>query len=124
MPDALHLELYRDRRRLADLMQCGGAMLSDALAWVTKVKLEAGDVVVRETAGRSGHWNPPLHILMTAGGVTPEQPWREVDSLPLTGWHQKWQYPFCTMLQQRVGTRASKAKLDALWRKYPRGLVA
>jgi len=28
------------------------------------------------------------------------------------------------MLKQRVGTRALKAKLDALWRKYPRGLGA
>src|SRR3989442_11207828 len=28
------------------------------------------------------------------------------------------------MLKQRVGTRAIKDKIDALWRKYPRGLVA
>src|SRR6266496_4123309 len=41
MPDALHLEFYRDRPLLADLMQCGVAMLSDALSWFTKVKLEA-----------------------------------------------------------------------------------
>jgi hypothetical protein len=38
-------------------------MLRDALSWFTKVKLEAGYVVVLETAGRSGHWNPHLHIL-------------------------------------------------------------
>jgi hypothetical protein len=36
-------------------MQCGVAMRSDALAWFKKVKLEAGYVVVLETAGRSGH---------------------------------------------------------------------
>jgi hypothetical protein len=28
------------------------------------------------------------------------------------------------MVKQRGGTRAIKAKIDALWRKYPRGLVA
>jgi hypothetical protein len=44
MPDALHLEFDRDRPLLADLMQCGVAMLSDALAGFTKVKLEAGYV--------------------------------------------------------------------------------
>src|SRR6266446_933790 len=60
MPEALHLEFYRDRPLLADLMQCGVAMLSDALSWFTKVRLEAGYVVVLETAGRSGHWNPHL----------------------------------------------------------------
>src|SRR5262249_45168786 len=89
MPDALHLEFYRDRRLLADLMQCGVAMLSNALSWFTQVTLEAGSVVVRETAGRSGHWNPPLHILMTSGGVTPQQQWREVDYFPFLMWHKK-----------------------------------
>ena len=103
-------------------MQCGVAMLSDALSWFTKVKLEAGYVVVLETAGRSGHWNPHLHILMTSGGMTPQKRWREVDYFPFTVLHKKWQYHLFTMLKQRVGTRAIKAKIDALWRKYPRGL--
>jgi Putative transposase/Transposase zinc-binding domain len=124
MPEALHLEFYRDRPLLADLMQCGVAMLSDALSWFTKVKLEAGYVVVLETAGRSGHWNPHLHILMTSGGMTPQKRWREVDYFPFQVLHKKWQYHLFTMLKQRVGTRALKAKIDALWRKYPRGLVA
>src|SRR2546423_14835604 len=57
-------------------------MLRDALSWFTKVKLEAGYVVVLETAGRSGHWNPHVHILMTSGGVTPQQKWREIDDFP------------------------------------------
>ena len=105
-------------------MQCGVAMLRDALSWFKKVKLEAGYVVVLETAGRSGHWNPHLHILMTSGGMTPQQQWREVDYFPFTVLHKKWQYHLCTMLKQRVGTRVIKAKIDALWRKYPRGLVA
>ena len=124
MPDALHLEFYRDRSLLADLMQCGVTMLRDALSWFTKVKLEAGYVVVLETAGRSGHWNPHRHILMTSGGMPPQQQWREVDYFPFTVLHKKWQYHLFTLLKQRVGTRAIKAKIDALWRKSPRGLVA
>src|SRR2546428_4927195 len=105
-------------------MKCGVAMLNDALSWFTKVKLEAGYVVVVETAGRSGHWNPHLHILMTSGGVTPQQKWREVDYFPFKVLHKKWQYHLFTMLKQRVGTRAIKDKIDALWRKYAQGLVA
>ena len=105
-------------------MQGGVAMLSDALSWLTKVKREAGYVGVLETAGRSGHWNPHLHSLMTSGGMTPQTRWREVDYFPCTGLHKKWQYHLCTMLKQRVGTRVLKAKIDALWRKYPRGLGA
>ena len=124
MPDALHIEFYRDRPLLADLMKCGVEMLSDALSWFKKVKLEAGYVVVLETAGRSGHWNPHLHILMTSGGMTPQKRWREVDYFPFTVLHKKWQYHLFTMLKQRVGTRALKDKIDALWRKYAQGLVA
>jgi hypothetical protein len=99
-------------------------MRSDALSWCTKVKLEAGDVVVLETAGRAGHWNPPRHILMTSGGVTPQQQWREVDDFPLKVLHKKWPYHLFPMLKQRVGTRAIKDKIDALWRKYGQGFVA
>jgi Transposase zinc-binding domain len=89
MPDALPLECYRARPLFAALMQCGVAMLSDALSWFTPGKLAAGYVVVRETAGRSGPWNPPLHILMTSGGVTPQQKWRERDYFPVTVLHKK-----------------------------------
>jgi hypothetical protein len=35
-----------------------------------------------ETAGRAGNWNPHLHILMTSGGVTPTNRWREVSYFP------------------------------------------
>jgi Putative transposase/Transposase zinc-binding domain len=124
MPDALHSEFYRDRALLADLMQCGGAMLSEALSWFTKVKLEAGYVVVLETAGRAGHWNPHLHILRTSGGMTPQKRWREVGYFPCKALHKKWQYHLFTMVKHRVGTRALRHKIDALWRQYPRGLVA
>ena len=72
-------------------MQCGGAMLRDALSWCTQVKLEAGYVVGLETAGRSGHWHPHLHILMTSGGMPPPQQWWEVDSFPCTVLHKQWQ---------------------------------
>jgi hypothetical protein len=99
-------------------------MLNDALSWFTKVKLEAGDGVGLETAGRSGHWNPHLPILMTSGGVPPQQRWREVDYFPFTGLHKKWPDHLFTMLKQRVGTRAIKEKINALWRKYAQGLVA
>ena len=43
--------------------------------------------MVLETAGRAGHWNPHLHILMTSGGVTPQQKWQESGLLPFTVLH-------------------------------------
>lgn len=124
VPKALHLYFYRDRQLLADLMQCGVEMLRDALSGVKRSPLEAGYVVVLETAGRAGHWNPHLHILLTSGGVTPEKRWLEVDYFPFEVLHKKWQYYLFTMLKERVGTAAIRQHLDALWRKYPKGLVA
>jgi Putative transposase len=99
-------------------------MLNEALSWFTKVKLEAGYVVVLETAGRSGQWHPHLPILMTSGGMTPQKRWREVDDFPFKGLHKKWPYHLFTMRKHRVRTRAITDKMDALWRKYAQGLVA
>jgi hypothetical protein len=69
--DVIRMPFFHDRSLLADLMKCGVQMVSEVLSWFKKVSLEAGYVVVLETAGRAGTWNPHLHILMTSGGVTP-----------------------------------------------------
>jgi hypothetical protein len=66
-------------------------MLHEALSWCTKVKLEAGYVVVLETAGRSGHGNPHRHSILPSGGMTPQKRWREVDYFPCKVLHKKWQ---------------------------------
>ena len=99
-------------------------MLSEALSWFTKGKLEAGDVVVLETAGRSSHWNPHRHSLRTSGGMRPQKRWQEGEYFPCEVLHKKWPYPLCTLGKPRGGRRAIRDKIDALWRKYPRGLVA
>jgi Putative transposase len=109
---------------LAKVMQCGVAMLQDALAGVKRCVLEAGYIVVLETAGRAGHWHPHLHILMTSGGVTSEQRWQEVDYFPFEVLHKKWQYYLLMMVKERVGTQEIRHTVDALWRRYCQGFVA
>lgn len=91
VPKALHLFFSRDRPLLADLMQCGVQMLQEAFAKVKRCALEAGYVVVLETAGRASHWHPHLHIVMTSGGITSDQRWLEVDDVPFEMLHKKWQ---------------------------------
>lgn len=124
MPKSLQVTFYRDRRLLADLMKCGVAMLRDALSWFKKVEVEAGSVVVLETAGRAGHWHPHLHILMTSGGLSPAQKWQALDYFPFKVLHKKWQYHLLTLVKERVGSREIKRQIDALWRNYPNGFVA
>jgi hypothetical protein len=38
--------------------------------------------------------------------------------------HKKWQYYLFGMLQEQIATREIQAKIDELYRKYPKGLVA
>jgi transposase-like zinc-binding protein len=123
-PKALPFWCYRDRPLRADLMPCGVQRLQDALAWVKRGVLEAGDVGVLETAGRAGHWPPPLHMRMTSGGMTPDGCWREGDYVPFEMLHKKWQYHLFPMLKARVRTPEMRQTIDALWQQYPRGLGA
>jgi hypothetical protein len=44
--------------------------------------------------------------------------------VPFPMLHRKWQYHLFTMLKERVRPREMRQLLDALWQKYPRGLVA
>ncbi len=124
VPDSIRMPFFHDRSLLADLMKCGVQMLGEALSWFKKRPLEAGYVVVLETGGRAGNWNPHLHILMTSGGVTQQNRWLEVGYFPYEVLHKKWQYHLLTMLKERVGTPEMTQQIDALWQKYPNGLVA
>ena len=38
--------------------------------------------IVLQTFGRSGHWNPHLHIMASAGGINPEGKWKAVNFIP------------------------------------------
>ena len=124
VPDSIRMPFFHDRSLLAALMKCGVQMLGEALSWFKKRPLEAGYVVVLETGGRAGNWNPHLHILMTSGGVTQQNRWLEVGYFPYEVLHKKWQYHLLTMLKERVGTPEMTQQIDALWQKYPNGLVA
>jgi hypothetical protein len=83
-----------------------------------------GNIIVLQTAGRSGHYNPHLHILMTAGGInTPEQ-WQNVSYIPYDMMHRKWQYHLLKMLRENVSDPAIKKDIDRAWKNYPKGFVA
>ena len=44
--------------------------------------------------------------------------------LPYEILHKKWQYHLFGMLNEQVGTKQMRSKIDELYRKYPKGLVA
>ncbi len=126
MPEELRIYFYQNKYLLAKLASVGHKMMEDALSKYFREDVEIGSIVVPQTAGRSGEWNPHLHIIMTSGGLTKgkDRRWRELKYIPFEILHKKWQYYLFGMVKECVGTEDVKRHIDKLWRQYPNGLVA
>lgn len=126
MPEELRIYFYRNKRLLSNLASTGHKMMQDALSRYFREEVEIGSIVVPQTAGRSGEWNPHLHIIMTSGGLTKgkDRKWRELKYIPFDMLHKKWQYHLFGMIRDDVGTKNAASHIDRLWKKYPNGLVA
>jgi hypothetical protein len=128
VPDELRKYFYREARLLSELMRVGVECLADTLRTVLRRPVEGGYILVLQTNGRSGSYNPHLHIIMTSGGRVPDgrggHSWVILRYFPYTILHKKWQYHLFRMLKERVPTREMQAKIDELYRNYPDGLVA
>jgi len=124
MPDFLHKWFYRNPTLLGHFMRTGNACLEDSLKTCTGTKLDIGNIIVLQTAGRSGHYNPHLHILMTAGGINPQQQWKGISYIPYEMMHRKWQYHLLNMLREQVADPAIEKDIDRAWKDYPKGFVA
>ena len=124
MPESLRLWFFRNPEWLSPLMRAGHACLKDILNTCTGMTLDIGNIIVLQTAGRSGHYNPHLHILMTAGGIDPGGQWKPVTYIPYEMMHKKWQYHLLTMLREISSDPAIEKDIDQAWKDYPRGFVA
>ena len=70
MPEMLRTTFYRQSKDLlSPLMRCGVRCLDDCFSRVSGKPLTGGYIVVVQTHGRSGQYNPHLHIIATRGGV-------------------------------------------------------
>ena len=124
VPDSLRA-YFHNKELLDEFVKCGIDMLNDFLRCCRKKDIEAGYIVVLQTAGRAGNWNPHLHIIMTAGGLTNDARWNNVNYMPFDMLHKKWQYYLFTMMKDRLSDDQDALELiDQLWDKYPNGIVA
>ncbi|MBM4039270.1 MAG: transposase [Planctomycetes bacterium] len=124
VPDFLRVWFYRNPGLLSPLMRAGAACVRDVFSRTAGVELDIGSIVVLQTAGRPGNYNPHLHILLTGGGLNPEGGWTPVSYIPFELVHRKWQYYLLTLLREEVADRAVERAIDQAWRGYPRGFVA
>ena len=106
-------------------MKCGSECLEDVVSNVKRKTLKIGTIVVVQTHGRSGRYNPHLHIIMTSGGICAERErWYDLGYFKYEIIHKKWQYHLFTWLKGHFDSSEVNRLVDMLWKEYPNGLVA
>jgi len=125
MPEMLRTTFYRQSKDLlSPLMRCGVRCLEDFFSRVSGKPLKGGYIVVVQTHGRSGQYNPHLHIIATSGGWDQEaQQWVHLDYLPYAMLRKKWQWYLLTMLRQTLKSRAINRLIDICYTRYRNGFV-
>lgn len=126
VPEALRVWFYRYPERLYDeLLKMAAPMMDEAVSVAKGRKMELGYIVVLQTAGRAGNYNPHLHIILTAGGLDEGKKWHELSYIRYEIIHKKWQYYLFGMVKEVLSDRAEVGVLiNELWQRYPKGLVA
>ena len=128
LPEQLRIYFYQYRHNdslLSELMRTGHRCLEDVVKIVKRQALKIGTIVVVQTHGRSGNYNPHLHIIMTNGGINETKgSWLDLGYFPYEIIHKKWQYHLFGMMKKEIKSIEMNTLINELWNKYPKGLVA
>lgn len=128
VPEQLKEYFYtsrHDSHLLSEFMRCGHECLEDVVSTVLRQLVNIGSIVVVQTHGRSGHYNPHLHVIMTDGGINQKSgKWIDLGYFPYEMIHKKWQHHLFRMVKSFFCTDNIKALIDELYNKYSNGLVA
>jgi len=109
---------------LSPFMRCGVRCLDDVWSRVGGRTLKDGSILVIQTHGRNGQYNPHLHIIATSGGWDLQaQQWVPFEYVPYRLLRKKWQWYLLTMLRQTVKTQEMKRLVDACDTRYREGFV-
>jgi hypothetical protein len=125
MPEMLRKTFYQQSHDvLSPFMRCGVRCLDDFYSRVSGHDLKGGYIVVIQTHGRNGQYNPHLHCIATSGGWDQQaQQWVHLDYLPYPMLRKKWQWYLLTMLRRTVKTDEIDRLVDACYQRYPNGFV-
>jgi hypothetical protein len=125
VPALLRTTFYQNAHEvLSAFMRCGVQCLDDVFTQVSGHVLQGGYIVVIQTHGRNGQYNPHLHIIATSGGWDRKaRQWVHLEYIPYALLRKKWQWYLLTMLRQRVKTPAINRLVDACYTRYRQGFV-
>jgi hypothetical protein len=125
VPELLRHTFYQQSQAvLSPFMRCGARCLDDVYSRVSGCALTGGYIMVLQTHGRNGRYNPHLHIIATSGGWDRQgKQWVHLDYLPYRVLRKKWQWHLLTMLRQTVKTKEINRLIDACYTRYREGFV-
>ena len=125
VPDVLRTTFYQNAQALlSPFMRCGVRCLDDVFSRVSGKPLKGGYIVVIQTHGRNGQYNPHLHIIATSGGWEPKaKQWMHLDYLPYPMLRKKWQWYLLTMLRQTLRTKEINRLVNVCYTRYRNGFV-
>jgi Putative transposase/Transposase zinc-binding domain len=125
VPKVLRKTFYNHPELLGPFMQRVIKCLDDFFSCVSGKKIKGGYIVVLQTHGRNGHYNPHLHIIATSGGLDEKtQEWVHLNYLPYHVLHKKWQWYLLEMLREQLDTDEIDKLVDYCYKRYPKGFVA
>ena len=98
--------------------------LDDVFSRVSGKRLKGGYIVVIQTHGRNGQYNPHLHVIATSGGWDAEaKQWCHLDYVPYPVLRKKWQWHLLTMLRQTVKKPEVRRLVETCYTRYRAGFV-
>ena len=125
MPALLRTTFYQQSQALlSPFMRCGRRCVDDVFSRMSGRPLTGGYIMVIQTHGRNGQYNPHLHIIATSGGWDRQaQQWVHLDYVPYPMLRKKWQWHLLTMLRQTVKTSEIRRLVDRCYTRYREGFV-
>jgi hypothetical protein len=125
VPEMLRKTFYQQGKNvLSPFMRCGVRCLDDVFSRVSRRSLKGGYMMVIQTHGRHGQYNPHLHVIATSGGWDQQATqWVHLNYVPYPMLRKKWQWHLLTMLRQTVKTKEINQLVDACYQRYRNGFV-
>jgi len=126
VPDVLRTPFYQNADvLLSPFMKGGVKCLDEFFSEVSGKALKGGYIVVVQTHGRNGQYNPHLHIIATSGGWDGQaEQWVHLGFLPYPMLHKKWQWYALEMCRETLKTNEMNRLVKSCYDKYPNGFVA
>jgi putative transposase/transposase-like zinc-binding protein len=125
VPAMLRPTFYQQAKALlSPFIRCGVRCLDDVFSRVSGRALKGGYIMVIQTHGRNGQYNPHLHCIATSGGWDQHaQQGVHLEYVPYPMLRKKWQWHLLTMVRQTVKTKESARLVDACYTRYREGFV-